>query len=69
MLRRCIDGQIKTADAAYVLAFSIIMLNTDLHSPQIRKRMTIEDYGRNLKGVNDKEDFSPEYIVRIALLT
>ena len=39
------------------------MLNTDLHSPQIRKRMTIEDYGRNLKGVNDKEDFSPEYIV------
>lgn len=40
------------------------MLNTDLHSPQIRKRMTIEDYGKNLKGVNDKEDFSPEYIVR-----
>jgi brefeldin A-resistance guanine nucleotide exchange factor 1 len=58
------DGDVKNADAAYVLAFSIIMLNTDLHSPQIRKRMTLEDYGKNLKGVNDKADFAPEYIVR-----
>ena len=27
------------ADTAYVLAFAIIMLNTDAHSPQIKKRM------------------------------
>jgi len=59
----CTEGEIHTADAAYVLAFSIIMLNTDLHSPQVRKRMTIEDYSRNLKGVNDNKDFAPEYIV------
>lgn len=39
------------------------MLNTDLHSPQVRKRMTVEDYARNLKGVNDNKDFAPEYIV------
>lgn len=26
--------------------------------------MTLEDYSRNLKGVNDKADFAPEYIVR-----
>lgn len=39
------------------------MLNTDLHSPQVRKRMTLEDYGKNLKGVNDNKDFPPEYIV------
>lgn len=58
-----IEGEIHTADAAYVLAFSIIMLNTDLHSPQVRKRMTVEDYSRNLKGVNDNKDFAPEYIV------
>lgn len=64
-----IDGEIHTADAAYVLAFSIIMLNTDLHSPQVRKRMTVEDYSRNLKGVNDNKDFAPEYIVRQVLVT
>lgn len=64
-----IDGEIHTADAAYVLAFSIIMLNTDLHSPQVRKRMTLEDYSRNLKGVNDNKDFAPEYIVSLSILT
>ena len=27
---------LKSADAAYVLAFSVIMLNTDLHNNQVR---------------------------------
>ncbi|TFY81924.1 hypothetical protein EWM64_g2083 [Hericium alpestre] len=38
------------------------MLNTDQHNPQIRKRMTIEDYTRNLRGVNDQSDFPSEYL-------
>ncbi|KZT26496.1 Sec7-domain-containing protein [Neolentinus lepideus HHB14362 ss-1] len=58
-------AEIKNQDAVYVLAFSIIMLNTDLHNPQVRKRMTIEDYTRNLRGVNDGTDFSPEFIRNI----
>ncbi|KAH9951281.1 Sec7-domain-containing protein [Amylocystis lapponica] len=58
-------AEVKSQDAVYVLAYSIIMLNTDLHSPQIRKRMTIEDYTRNLKGVNDGTDFSSEYLQNI----
>lgn len=29
-------AEIKTQDAVYVLAYSIIMLNTDLHNPQVR---------------------------------
>ncbi|KAI0282184.1 Sec7-like domain protein [Russula aff. rugulosa BPL654] len=53
---------LETQDAVYVLAYSVIMLNTDLHNPQVRKRMTIEDYQRNLRGVNDGSDFSPEYL-------
>ena len=28
---------LKSADAAYVLAFSVIMLNTDLHNNQVRR--------------------------------
>ncbi|KAH8108152.1 Sec7-domain-containing protein [Cristinia sonorae] len=58
-------AEIKSTDAAYVLAFSIIMLNTDLHNPQVRKRMSIDDYKRNLRGVNDGSDFSPEYLQSI----
>jgi brefeldin A-resistance guanine nucleotide exchange factor 1 len=41
------------------------MLNTDLHNPQNRKRMTIDDYKRNLRGVNDGKDFDPEYLAGI----
>ncbi|GEM12705.1 sec7 domain-containing protein [Rhodotorula toruloides] len=54
--------EIKSQDATYVLAYSVIMLNTDLHSPQVRKRMDLEAYSRNLRGVNDSENFDPEYL-------
>ena len=36
------EREIKTEDDTGVLAFSIIMLNTDQHNPQVRKRMTFE---------------------------
>ncbi|ORY28981.1 hypothetical protein BCR39DRAFT_467884 [Naematelia encephala] len=57
--------EIASQDAVYVLAYSVIMLNTDLHNPQNRKRMTIDDYRRNLRGVNDGKDFDPEYLAAI----
>ncbi|EIW72629.1 hypothetical protein TREMEDRAFT_41874 [Tremella mesenterica DSM 1558] len=57
--------EIASQDAVYVLAYSVIMLNTDLHNPQNRKRMTIDDYKRNLRGVNDGKDFDPEYLAAI----
>ncbi|KAG6909836.1 hypothetical protein DXG01_015109 [Tephrocybe rancida] len=57
--------EIKSQDAVYVLAYSIIMLNTDLHNPQVRKRMTFEDYQRNLRQVNDGDNFSPEFLQNI----
>ncbi|BGP04186.1 GDP/GTP exchange factor for ARF [Rhodotorula toruloides] len=57
--------EIKSQDATYVLAYSVIMLNTDLHSPQVRKRMDLEAYSRNLRGVNDNENFDPEYLKSI----
>jgi Sec7-like guanine-nucleotide exchange factor len=33
-----------------------------------QKRMTIEDYTRNLRGVNDGVDFSPEFLVLLFML-
>ena len=56
---------VASTDAAFVLAFSIIMLNTDLHNPQVRKRMTFEEYTRNLRGVNNRHDFDPAYLKNI----
>ncbi|CUA75851.1 putative protein C211,03 [Schizosaccharomyces pombe 972h-] [Rhizoctonia solani] len=61
----CGPPGIKSEDAVFVLSYSVIMLNTDLHNPQNRKRMTIADYQKNLKGVNDGTDFDPEYLQAI----
>jgi brefeldin A-inhibited guanine nucleotide-exchange protein len=49
-------------DTAYVLAYSVIMLNTDLHNPQVKKRMAKEDFVRNNRGINDNKDLPPEYL-------
>ena len=45
-------------DTAFILAFSIIMLNTDLHNPSIpdAKKMTVDDFIRNNRGISDGED-------------
>lgn len=57
---------IKNEDAVYVLSYSVIMLNTDQHSPQNHKRrMTLEEYRKNLRGVNDGVDFDPEFLTAI----
>ncbi|KAK7023901.1 SEC7 domain-containing protein [Favolaschia claudopus] len=57
--------EIQNEDAVYVLAYSVIMLNTDQHNPQVRQRMTIEDYTKNLRGVNNNSDFSAEFLQNI----
>ncbi|KAJ2785773.1 GDP/GTP exchange factor for ARF [Coemansia javaensis] len=55
-------ADVATKDAAFILAFAIIMLNTDQHSPQVKSRMALDDFARNLRGVNDGQDFSPEFL-------
>lgn len=40
------NGLFTSADTAYILGFSIIMLTTDLHSPQVKNKMTKEQYIR-----------------------
>lgn len=50
-------------DAVFILSYSIIMLNTDLHNPQVKKLMDLEAYRRNLKGVYNGKDF-PEWYMK-----
>lgn len=54
-----------SADTAYVLAYSIIMLTTDLHSPQVKNKMTKEQYIKMNRGINDSRDLPPEYLSAI----
>ncbi|KAL8697076.1 MAG: hypothetical protein Q9201_007323 [Fulgogasparrea decipioides] len=55
------------ADTAYVLAYSVIMLNTDQHSSKLKanKRMTVEDFIKNNRGINDNADLPDEYLTSI----
>ncbi|KAF2101444.1 hypothetical protein NA57DRAFT_34108 [Rhizodiscina lignyota] len=51
------------AETAYVLAYSVVMLNTDQHSPNIKnKRMTPEDFIKNNRGINDGADLPDDYL-------
>lgn len=49
------------SDAMFVLSFSIIMLNTDLHNPNVKKPMTLEDYQKNLRGCYKGKNFPSWY--------
>ncbi|KAJ5722760.1 hypothetical protein N7488_000795 [Penicillium malachiteum] len=51
------------ADTAYVLAYSVIMLNTELHSAKLKgPRMTKDDFIKNNRGINDSQDLPSEYL-------
>ncbi|KAL3867743.1 hypothetical protein ACJMK2_040601 [Sinanodonta woodiana] len=56
------SGIFASADAAYVLAYSIIMLTTDLHSAQVKEKMTKEQYIKMNRGINDTRDLPEEYL-------
>jgi len=53
------------ADCAYVLSFAIIMLNTDLHSAQIKKKMTVEEFVKLGKNINTEIEISEDELVRL----
>ncbi|HAT1821278.1 TPA: RalF [Legionella pneumophila] len=58
---------VSNADAAYVLAFQTIMLNTDLHNPSIpeKNKMTLDGLKRNLRGTNNGGDFDVQFLEKI----
>ena len=61
-----IEG-IANEDSVFTLTYSIIMLNTDQHNPNLKKekRMTLNDFAKNLRGVNGGGDFDPSYLEEI----
>ncbi|XP_053291725.1 Golgi-specific brefeldin A-resistance guanine nucleotide exchange factor 1 isoform X4 [Pleuronectes platessa] len=54
-----------TNDAGFALAYAVIMLNTDQHNNNVRKQnipMTVEQFKKNLKGVNGDKDFDQDML-------
>lgn len=54
------------ADTAYILAFSVIMLNTDAHNKNLKtKRMSKSEFVKNNRGINDGQDLPEEFLGNI----
>ncbi|KAG9447060.1 hypothetical protein H6P81_013188 [Aristolochia fimbriata] len=49
-------------DAALLLSYSLIMLNTDQHNVQVKKKMTEEDFIRNNRRINGGSDLPREFL-------
>ncbi|XP_057962096.1 ARF guanine-nucleotide exchange factor GNL2-like [Malania oleifera] len=49
-------------DAMFIFCYSLIMLNTDQHNPQVKKKMTEEDFIRNNRAINGGKDLPREYL-------
>nr|XP_033808967.1 IQ motif and SEC7 domain-containing protein 3 isoform X2 [Geotrypetes seraphini] len=59
--------QFHNPDTIFILAFAVILLNTDMYSPNIKpdRKMMLEDFIRNLRGVDDGADIPREMVVGI----
>ncbi|GFP82279.1 brefeldin a-inhibited guanine nucleotide-exchange protein 2 [Phtheirospermum japonicum] len=55
---KCNPKVFSSADTAYVLAYSVILLNTDAHNPM----MSADDFIRNNRGIDDGKDLPEEYL-------
>jgi brefeldin A-inhibited guanine nucleotide-exchange protein len=63
--KTCGEVSFANADTGYVLAYSIIMLNTDAHNPMVKNKMTKEGFQKNNRGINDGADLPAEFLSEI----
>ena len=61
------EGVFAHPDTAYVLAYSLIMLNTDAHSSQIKKKMTQQEFVNMNRGINDSGDLPTPFLESLYL--
>lgn len=59
---KCKPKAFTSADTAYVLAYSVIMLNTDAHNPMVKNKMSPDDFIRNNRGIDDGKDLPEDYM-------
>ncbi|KAL1219206.1 Brefeldin A-inhibited guanine nucleotide-exchange protein 2 [Cardamine amara subsp. amara] len=59
---KCNSKVFISADTAYVLAYSVIMLNTDAHNPMVKSKMSADDFIRNNRGIDDGKDLPADYM-------
>ncbi|XP_031382231.1 brefeldin A-inhibited guanine nucleotide-exchange protein 1 isoform X1 [Punica granatum] len=59
---KCNPNSFTSADTAYVLAYSVILLNTDAHNNMVKDKMSKADFIRNNRGIDDGKDLPEEFL-------
>jgi len=59
------QGPIANPTAAFILSYSIIMLNTDAHNKGVKKKMTLEEFVRINRGMNEGANFPLAYLTSL----
>ncbi|KAF5399024.1 hypothetical protein PHET_06906, partial [Paragonimus heterotremus] len=62
-----VKAQFRNPDSVMVLAYAIVMLHTDMYSPNVRaqSKMTRDQFVRNLRGVDGGEDLDRNLLLAI----
>ena len=55
----------KTAEVVYLLSYSMMILQTDFHNPQVKEKLKLQDFFKMLKGVNDGIDLDESLLRNI----
>lgn len=56
---------LNSSEAAYTLTYLLIMLQTDLHNPQVKDKMKLTDFIKTARGINDGKDLAADYLKRL----
>ena len=65
---KCNNAPFFNADAAFTLAYAVIMLNVDQHNTNVKRQnipMTVDEFKRNLSKVNGGQDFESSMLEEI----
>ncbi|KAH0800195.1 Sec7 domain containing protein [Histomonas meleagridis] len=58
-------GAFNNDENPYILSFALIMLNSDLHNPNVQRRMTCQQFIKNTKGSLNNDDISDEELTKM----
>uniref|UniRef100_A0A8C9LEY6 CYH4 protein n=1 Tax=Pavo cristatus TaxID=9049 RepID=A0A8C9LEY6_PAVCR len=61
---KCNPGVFQSTDTCYILSFSIIMLNTSLHNPNVKDKPPFERFVSINRGINNGADL-PEELLKV----
>ncbi|KAF0033228.1 hypothetical protein F2P81_015518 [Scophthalmus maximus] len=61
----CNPGVFQSTDTCYILSFSVIMLNTSLHNPNVKDKPSLQRFVTMNRGINHGDDLPAELLTKL----